>query len=185
MTPKEAKFYGEYIKDENASRAARFIGASESSASVIGSRMLRNVRVAAAIKDWKARQLCRFELTAEMVLNEMRKLAFYDAGNLYDSDGNRIPVHLLDDVTRAAVCDVEDETTEATKLEARTGAAPETLRTVKRKQRIRMAEKGQNLERLGKYFKLFGESSFGASLAVGAGGLPADSEITVTFVRPG
>lgn len=185
MTPRQAIFYGEFIKDGNATRAARVAGSSEKSAHVDGCRMLKNAKVAASVKAWRERQQAKYEITAERVLSELYKLATYDAGNLYDQEGNRIPVHLLDDVTRAAVCDVEDETTEATKLEAKTDVAPETLKTVKRRQRIKMAEKGQNLERLGKYFKLFGDSSFGASVAVGTGGLPADSEITVTLVRPG
>lgn len=184
MTPKQAKWYGEYIKDCNASRASRVCGSSEASAAVDGARMLRNAKVSAAIDAWKARQLVRYEITAERVLDELYKLATYDAGNLYDQAGNRIPVHLLDDVTRAAVCDVEDETTEATKLEAKTEAAPETLRTVKRKQRIRMAEKGQNLERLGKYFKLFSDSTLNPLLTINPGAA-GTSEITVTLVRPG
>jgi phage terminase small subunit len=184
MTPKQAIFYGEYIKDGNATRAARVCGAPESSAHVYGARMLKNAKVSAAIAAWKARQLGRYEITAERVLDELFKLATYDSGNLYDADGNRIPVHLLDDVTRAAVCDVEDETTEATKLEAKTGAAPEMLRTLKHKQRIKLAEKGANLERLGKYFKLFSESAMSATVTPGAGGLPGGSEITVRFVRP-
>lgn len=185
MTPKQAIFYGEYIKDGNATRAARVAGAPQSSAHVEGARMLRNAKVSAAVAAWKARQIGRLEITAERVIDELYKLATYDSGNLYDQEGNRIPVHLLDDVTRAAVCDVEDETTEATKLEARTGATPEMLRTVKRKQRIRMAEKGANLERLGKYFKLFGDSALSATVIPGSGGLPGGSEITVTLVRPG
>lgn len=185
MTPKQAIFYGEYIKDGNATRAARVAGAPQSSAHVEGARMLRNAKVAAAIAAWRSRQISKYEITAEKVIDELWKLATYDSGNLYDQEGNRIPVHLLDDVTRAAVCDVEDETTEATKMEAKTEAAPETLRTVKRKQRIRMAEKGQNLERLGKYFKLFSESTLSASVTAGGNGLGAGSEITVTLVRPG
>ncbi|MFC5861077.1 terminase small subunit [Acidicapsa dinghuensis] len=185
MTPKQAKWYGEYIKDFNASRASRVCGSSEASAAVDGARMLRNANVSAAVEAWKARNLAKYEITAERVLDELYKLATYDAGNLYDFDGNRIPVHLLDDVTRAAVCDVEDETTEATKLEAKTGAAPEALKTVKRKQRIKLAEKGQNLERLGKYFGLFGDPELRLKMNPGPQGLPANSEITVTLVRAG
>lgn len=184
MTPKQARWYGEFIKDGNATRASRACGSSEASAAVDGARMLRNAKVSAAIAAWRARQIDKMEITAERVLQELYKLATYDAGNLYDQDGNRIPVHLLDDVTRAAVCDVEDETTEATKLEARTDVAPEMLRTVRRKQRIRMAEKGQNLERLGKYFKLFGDSSLSATATASLPG-SGSSEITVTLVRPG
>jgi phage terminase small subunit len=187
MTPKQARWYGEFIKDGNATRASRACGSSASSAAVDGARMLKNATVAAAIEAWRERQKSRMEITAERVLDELMKLATYDPGNLYDANGNRIPVHLLDDVTRAAVCDVEDETTEATKLEAKTGVDPETLKTVKRRQRIKMAEKGQNLERLGKYFKLFSDPTLSATATatMPGNGLPGGSEITVTLVRPG
>ena len=145
--------------------------------------MLRNAKVAAAIEAWRARQVGRLEITAERVVDELFKLATYDAGNLYDQHGNRLPVHLLDDVTRAAVCDVEDETTEGTKLEARTDATPEMLRTLRRKQRIKLADKGQNLERLGRYFKLFDGDAFSAKLEAGPGGLTEGTQITVKLVR--
>ncbi len=146
LTPKQAIFYGEYIKDFNGTRAALAIGVSEKSAAVFAARMLRNDKVAAAIEAWKERQQQRLEITAERVLDELRKLATFDSRNLYDKQGNRIPVHLLDDVTAAAVAAVEDETTET---------IVEDRKTVRRNQRIKMADKGQNLERLGRYFKLF------------------------------
>lgn len=146
MTPRQAIFYGEYIKDSNGTRAAIVAGFPESSAHVAAARMLKNAKVAAAIKAWRERQIIKYEITAESVLQELYKLAKYDSKNLYDSAGNRLPVHLLDDVTRAAVCDVEDETTET---------AVDTVKTVKRRQRVKMSDKGQNLERLGRYLKLF------------------------------
>lgn len=146
MTPRQAIFYGEYIKDGNATRAAIAAGFPEGSAHVAGARLLKNAKVAAAIGAWKARQRERLEITAERVIQELTSLATFDPGNLYDKDGNRIPVHKLDDVTRAAVAAVEDETTE-TKVGR--------VKTVTRNQKVKMADKGQNLERLGKYFKLF------------------------------
>jgi len=143
MTPKEAIFYGEYIKDGNATRAAIAAGFPEPSAHVAGTRLLKRPKIAAAIDAWRSRQCERMEITAERVLQELARLAIYDPGNLYDKDGNQIPVHKLDDVTRAAIAGVEDETT----------AGPGWVTT--RKQKIKFADKGQNLERLGKYFKLF------------------------------
>ena len=185
MTPKQAIFYGEFIKDGNATRSARVAGSSEKSAHVDGCRMLKNAKVAAAIAGWRERQQVKYEITADRVLQELHKLATWDAKNLYDAEGNRIPIHLLDDVTRAAVAGVEDEETERTVLEAKAGATPEMLKTVKRIQRPKMADKGQNLERLGKYFKLFSDSTLSASVTAGASGLAGGSEITVTLVRPG
>jgi phage terminase small subunit len=151
LTPRQAIFYGEYIKDGNGRRAAIVAGVPEASAAVTAARWLKEPAVAAAIADWRERKQDELELTAELVLAELRKLAFYDPGNLYYRDGKRIPVHLLDDVTRAAVAMVEDETTETETETGRNGKR----KTVTRNQRVKMAEKGQNLERLGRYFKLF------------------------------
>lgn len=142
LNPRQAIFYGEYIKDGNGTRAAIAAGFPESSAHVAAARLLKNRKIAAAIEAWRQRQQEKLEITAERVLQELQKLATFDPGNLYDKEGQRIPVHLLDDVTRAAVAAVEDETVEA-------GSK------ITRKQRVKFADKGQNLERLGRYFKLF------------------------------
>jgi len=172
MTPKQAIFYGEYIKDGNATRAAIAAGFPEKSAHVAGARMLRNAKVNAAIKAWRERKVYELEITAERVLQELARLAYFDPGKLYDKDGKRIPVHELDDVTRAAVTAIEDEITEG----------PAFVTT--RKQKVRFADKGQNLERLGKHLKLFGESAFSAEVEMGKGAQAADSTIKIQLVRP-
>jgi phage terminase small subunit len=181
MTPKQAIFYGEYIKDGNGTRAAIAAGFPEKSAHVAAARMLKNAKVAAAIAIWRERQCTKLEITAERTLQELAKLAYYDPGKLYDKDGNRIPVYQLDDFTRAAVSSVEDETQET--LGDADGEGVKPL-VVTRKQKLKMADKGSNLERLGKHLGLFGESSFGATVETGANGLPADSTIKIVLVRP-
>lgn len=181
MTPKQAIFYGEYIKDTNATRAAIVAGCPESSAHVAGARLLRNVKVAAAIEKWRQRKTQQLEITAERVLQELMCLATFDAGRLYRADGSRIPVHLLDDHTRAAVASVEDETQES--LGDADGEGVKPL-LVTRKQRIKMAEKGANLERLAKHLGLFAEGAFSATVTPGPGGLPPDSTIKIVLVRP-
>lgn len=173
MTPKQAIFYGEYIKDENATRAARVMGASEASAHVIGARMLRNVKVAAAIEAWTQRKVVKFEGEAEEVLQELRNILKRDVKNLYNADGTRIPAHLLDDVTRASVAEVEDETTEAITGE---------VRTVRRNQRVKMIDKIRAAELLGKHFKLWTDKSEFSGPA--GGPIPVHQAVTVTFVDP-
>jgi phage terminase small subunit len=145
MTPKQALFIAEFLVDGNATRAAIASGFSAKSAAQAGARMLNMSHIAAAIQYRQAQRAVKLEITADRVLQELAKLAYFDPGKLYDSDGNRIPVHRLDDVTRAAVASVEDETTDG----------PGWVRTVK--QKIRMADKSKNLELLGKYLKLFTE----------------------------
>ncbi len=177
MTPREAIFYGEYIKDGNGTRAALAAGFPEKSAHVSAARLLKKAEMVRAIDAWRASQCARLEITAERVLQELMKLATYDPGKLYDRDGRRIPVHLLDDWTRAAVGSVEDETEESA---AQDGAPVVTTR----RQKVKMADKGPNLERLGKHLKLFSGESFGATVETGAGGLPPDSTIKIVLVRP-
>ena len=181
MTPREAIFYGEVIKDGNATRAARAAGFPERSAHVTGARLMKKPEIARAIDAWKSNQCAKLEITAERVLQELAKLATFDPGKLYDKDGKRIPVHQLDDWTRAAVAAVEDETQETLGDEDAEGIKP---LIVTRKQKVRMADKGPNLERLGKHLKLFGDNAFGASVEMPGGALPADSTIKIVLVRP-
>ncbi len=180
MTPRQAIFYGEYIKDGNGTRAAIAAGYPERSAHTAAARLLKNREIAEAIAAWRNRQCARLEITAERTLQELARLAFYDPGRLYDKDGNRIPVHLLDDHTRAAVASIEDETAETRGAPDKKGERPVT---VTRKQRVKLADKGPNLERLGKHLKLFGDGALGATVEV-PGNMPADSAIRIVLVRP-
>ena len=145
LNPRQAIFYGEFIKDRNATRAAIAAGYPESSAHVAGARLLKNPKIAAAIDVWTQSKVQKYEASAEEVIQILTDLVRADVGNLYDREGNPIPVHKLDDVTRAAVAVVEDETTEG----------PGFMTT--RKRRVRMADKIRAGELLGKYHKLFTE----------------------------
>ena len=143
MTPKQAIFAAEYLVDGNATRAAIAAGFEAASAHVQGARLLRNPKVAAAIADGRSRMAARLEITAERVLQELAKLAFYDPGAVFDEKGNPLPVHRMDEITRAAVTAVDVET-----KESRAGNTS-VIR------RVKLADKGQNLERLGRHLKLF------------------------------
>lgn len=171
LTPKEAIWYGEYIKDFNGTRASIAVGVSAASAHVYGSRMLRNAKVSAAIADWKERSCAKLELTAEHVLAKIAAVLRVDPKNFYDGEGKPIPVHLLDDVSRAAIVGMEDDIAETTSE----GGA----KTVTRSQRVKLADGLRAAELGGKYFKLFTDK-FEAS---GPGGGPIEQDITVRFVR--
>ena len=49
----------------------------------------------------------RAMLTKIDVLNELAKIAMFDIRNLYDDDGEMIPLHELDDATAACITGVE------------------------------------------------------------------------------
>jgi phage terminase small subunit len=154
MTPKQAIFYGEYIKDGNGTRAAIAAGYPEKSAHVAAARMLKNPQIAGAIAEWQRRTCTKLELTAELVQGKIVAVLRADPKNLYDGQGNRIPVHLLDDVTRAAIAAIEDETQECLGDEDEEGIKP---RLVMRKQKLKLCDGLRAAELGGKLLKLFTE----------------------------
>lgn len=142
VTPKQAIFIAEYLVDGNATRAAIAAGFSARSADVTGAKLLKNAKVAKALSLRHARRVDKLEITAERVLGELAKLAFYDPGKLFDENGHLLPITEMDDVTRAAVAALDVETRNG--LSGRTTVC-----------KLKLADKGQNLERLGRYLKLF------------------------------
>lgn len=142
LTPKQAIFLAEYLVDGNGTRAAIAAGVPEKSAAVTASRWLKNRRIAALLTERHARRTTKLEITAERVLDELAKLAFYDPGKLFDAHGNLLAVPAMDDVTRAVIVALDVETKDSR------GA-----RSITKK--VKLADKGLNLERLGRYLKLF------------------------------
>lgn len=142
LTPKQAMFVAEYLIDCNATRAAIKAGFSEASAAVTGARLLKNSKIAGLVAARRAQRAKKLEVTAEHVLEELAKLAFYDPIDLFDDAGNVKPITELDDVTRAAIAGIDVERKDVR------GSLSIT-------KKIRLADKGQNLERLGKHLKLF------------------------------
>lgn len=106
--------------------------------------------------------LNRIELTAELVLDEMRKLAFLDPRKVFRPDGTLKAIHELDDDTAACVSSLEiEEDIER----AETGDA---VVTVVRTTKVKFWDKRKALTDLGKRFNLWGdESTNGAALAFG------------------
>ena len=144
---RQARFVAEYLIDMNATNAAIRAGYSKKTAGVQGPRLLGNVRVAEQIAEKTGKRLARLEITADRVLQELAKLAFYDPGALLESDGSMKQIADIDDVTRMAVAGLE-----VTELFEGTGDQKHAYGLCKK---IKLADKGQNLERLGKHFKLF------------------------------
>lgn len=144
MTPKQAIFVAEYLIDGNGTRAAIAAGCSASSAHVTAARWLKQPKIAAAVADGHERRSKKLEVTAERVIEELAKLAFYDTRDLFDASGQLKPIHQLDDISRAAIASLEVET------KAHPGGI-----ILSRIGKVKMADKGLNLERLGRYLKLF------------------------------
>jgi phage terminase small subunit len=73
LSPKQARFVTEYLKDQNATQAAARAGYSKATANQQGSRLLANVGVAAAIRAKQTRVARKVEITAESLAREFEE----------------------------------------------------------------------------------------------------------------
>ena len=111
MTPKQAAFVQHYLIDQNATQAAVRAGYSVKTAYSIGEENLRKPEIRAAIDAAMSDTAARLGITAERVMRERSRLAFFDPRRLFASNGEPIPIHELDDDTAAALAglDVHEE----------------------------------------------------------------------------
>jgi phage terminase small subunit len=107
VTPKQERFVAEYLIDLNATQAAIRAGYSEKAATAVASRMLTDANVATAVREGKARQLAKAELSAARVLEEYRRVAFFNVKALVKPDGSHKQLHELTDEESAALAEYE------------------------------------------------------------------------------
>lgn len=107
LNAKQTAFVHEYLVDKNATQAAIRAGYSAKTAASLGERLLRNVEIRAAIDEGLQDLARRVGLTAEMVLRERKRLAFFDPRKLLDREGNPLPLQDLDDDTAAAIAGLD------------------------------------------------------------------------------
>lgn len=78
LTKKQQMFVEEYLIDLNATQAAIRAGYSERSARKIGHQNLSKPNIAEAIREHMEKRSERVEVTADMVLDQLAKIAFHD-----------------------------------------------------------------------------------------------------------
>ena len=91
LTPRQARFVGEYLRDLNATQAAIRAGYTAAWANKNAIRLTVDNGIAAAVATGTARQLENAELSASRVIEELRRLAFVDAPGVFDDAGNLQP----------------------------------------------------------------------------------------------
>ena len=111
MTPKQAAFVAEYLVDRNATQAAIRAGYSKKTAGQIGDENLKKPEIRAAIDAGLAKLSGKIEITAERVLRERARLAFFDPRKLFTEKGEPKAIAELDDDAAAVVAglDVREE----------------------------------------------------------------------------
>lgn len=82
LNNKQLRFCQEYVVDSNATQAAIRAGYSKKTAYEIGSQNLRKVEIQKKISELQAKLSAKAEISAEKVINEFAKLAFWDGKSL-------------------------------------------------------------------------------------------------------
>jgi phage terminase small subunit len=147
LTARQARFVAEYCVSLNATSAAIKAGYSEKGADSWGAQLLSNPKVRAEIAKKTGKVFTKLEISAERVLEEIAKLAFFDPRKLFESDGSPKQLHELDDETAMAVAGFE-----FVELFEGTGDEKHAYGLLKK---YKLTDKRASLELLGKYLKLF------------------------------
>jgi phage terminase small subunit len=161
------KFAHEYVIDLNGRRAAIASGFSPRGAAVAAVRMLKKGNVRRLIDQLKAERASKLSIKGEMVIEELKKLAF---SNIRDytrvNNGGQLDVD-LSNLTREQAAAIQEFTVDTHgTYDGERGAV---LRT-----KLKLADKQRALELLGKHLKLFsdhvvvaGDEQLVAALAAG------------------
>lgn len=147
LNPKQQRFVAEYLVDLNATQAAIRAGYSAKWAEKNATRLTGNDGIAAAIAVGQSKGLAKLELTADMVKDRLRLLAFQDIRSLFDVAGNLKPIHELDDAAAAMVAGLEV-------IKKNAAAGDGIIDTV---HKVRVVDPVKALEMLAKHFGLLTE----------------------------
>lgn len=93
LTPKQATFVEEYLKDLNATQAAIRAGYSEKTAGAIGEENLRKPEIAKAIELAKQERSKRTQIDADWLLTRLAEEAEADLADIYYPSGALKPIH--------------------------------------------------------------------------------------------
>jgi len=92
LTPKQARFVDEYLKDLNATQAAIRAGYSNKAPEVAGSILLSNYKVQQAVQKGRDKLQAKAEVTQEWVLERYKRLIEFHLDDIYDEEGNLKPL---------------------------------------------------------------------------------------------
>jgi phage terminase small subunit len=156
FTPKQLRFIDEYLVDLNGKQAAIRAGYAPGSAEVSASKLLRLAKVQQAIGALRAKLAAATGITAERVLNELAKLAFADIRKILrwrsgvlteiENGDGEMEATFAADVELVASDDLDEATAAAVK---------EVSLSATRALKVKLYDKRQALNDLGRHLGLF------------------------------
>lgn len=148
LTDKQEMFCREYIIDLNASQAAIRAGYSKATAKEQASRLLTNVNISNRVMELKSNRSIDTGITANRVLEEYAKIAFFDIRESFDVDGGLIHIKQLDDKSAGAISSIK-----SSEEWAEDGSGNKVI--IGTLKEIKVFDKIRALQDLGKHLGLF------------------------------
>ena len=144
LTPLQERFCQEYIKDLNATQAAGRAGSKAEKLDQAGYEFLRNPEVQAEIARLKAERSKRTQIDADWLLKRLAAEAEADVADLYDENGNLLPVKDWPSIWRKGLVQGID-------IEVLQNAEGEGGAIVKK---LRVSDRVKRLELIGKHISV-------------------------------
>lgn len=110
MTDAQKRFCDEYLIDLNATRAYKVAYPKckkDETANAASSRMLRNVKVQEYISEKQQEIEERTEVTQDMVVNELARIAFFNIKEIYNPNGTLKSINNIEENTLRAISSVK------------------------------------------------------------------------------
>ena len=154
MTDAQKRFCDEYLIDLNATRAYKVAYPNckkDETARANSSRLLTIANIKEYITEKQEQIQKRTEVTQDMVINELAKIAFIDIRNLYDDKGNLKHIKDIDINVAGAISSLET-------LEEYSGYG-ENREKIGDTQKVKLLDKTKALELLGKHLGMFKDTN--------------------------
>ena len=159
LTPKQERFFAEYLIDLNATQAAIRAGYSEKTARQVGAENLSKPDVAAAIARRREKIAAKLEVTQERIVAELAKIGFSDirkavnwranvTAMVEDPDTGEQRLAVTNEVALIGSEDIDDDTA---------AAIAEISQTDKGGLKVKLHDKKGALVDLGKHLGMFKE----------------------------
>ena len=152
LTAKQRRFVEEYLIDLNATQAAIRAGYSEKAARIQGCENLTKPNIQSAIAEAQKARSDRTEVTADMVVKELARIGFSDLRNMLTPNGSLLDPQDWDDDTAAAISSIEVVTNTG-----EGGKDEDGRKIVEHTHKIKVWDKNNALEKLGKHLGMFVE----------------------------
>jgi phage terminase small subunit len=143
LSPRQRRFVAEYLKEPNATRAAKMAGYSRKTAYSQGQRLLKNVEIRRAVEA----DLAAAGISAHQVLQELWRVAKADMGDAFNPDGSMRTIPEMPEDFRRALTSINGG--------CRFTGFGQDHQQVGMKFSLRLTDKVHALELLGKYLGLF------------------------------